>query len=54
MYDCHLRLHDLLIEKTELQENILSIKTEYEEKVKSLVEENDYLSELVGFILWSV
>ena len=42
-----LRLHDLLIEKTELQENMDSIRVEYELKIKSITEENDYLSELV-------
>ncbi|CAB3985905.1 Hypothetical predicted protein [Paramuricea clavata] len=42
-----LRLHDLLIEKAELQENLESVKIEYEEKMKSLVEENGYLSEVV-------
>ena len=41
------RLHDLLIEKTELQENVESLKTEYEEKIKSLIQENGYLSEVV-------
>jgi hypothetical protein len=44
----HTRLHDLLIEKAELQENLVSVKIEYEEKMKSLVEENGYLSEVVG------
>lgn len=46
--DFYNRLHDLLIEKTELQENSESLKKEYEEKMKSLVQENDYLSEVVG------
>ncbi len=41
------RLHDLLIEKAELQESLESVKIEFEERMKSL-EENDYLSELVG------
>ena len=42
------RLHDLLIEKAELQESLESAKIEFEERMKSLVEENDYLSELVS------
>ncbi len=42
------RLHDLFIEKAELQESLESVKIEFEERMKSLVEENDYLSELVG------
>ena len=46
--DLYTRLHDLLIEKTELQENLESLKKEYDEKIKSLVQENDYLSEVVG------
>lgn len=36
-----------MIEKTELQENVESLKTEYEKKIKSLVQENGYLSEVV-------
>ena len=46
------RLHDLLIEKTELQENMDSNRIEYEEKIKSMSEENDYLSELVRCIVF--
>ncbi len=42
------RLHDLLIEKAELQESLESAKIEFEERMKSLVEKNDYLSELVS------
>ena len=42
-----LRLHDLLIEKTELQENMDSMRIEYEEKIKSITEENNYLSQVV-------
>ncbi|XP_028411234.1 centlein-like [Dendronephthya gigantea] len=42
-----LRLHDLLIDKAELQENMESMKTKYEENIRSLVEENGYLSEVV-------
>ena len=42
------RLHDLFIEKAEFQESLESVNIEFEERMKSLVEENDYLSELVG------
>lgn len=42
-----LRLHDLLIEKADLEENLKSAKNDYEEKINGLVEENSYLSEVV-------
>ncbi len=48
------RLHDLLIEKAELQESLESVKIEFEERMKCLVEENDYFSELVGSTVFNI
>lgn len=42
------RLHDLLIEKADLQERLETAKNTFEEKIKVLVEENGYLSEVVS------
>ena len=44
------RLHDLLIEKADLQENLENVRKDFEEKIKGLVEENGYLSEVVSIL----